>query len=175
MFVTCPWEHLHTGPGDVSSTVVFPSTSAAAQGHFHCLHAHCIHRTARDVLRALPARAVARARREHGLETSVRVTVVGASLESRPVWDARPPLVRWRLALATRDGELLRGNVTLPSAGYEYARAAYDAVFPGLRWTPALATFAEWRRRKLVPMGMKLVIKLLGSEVTSLRAAGGTR
>jgi hypothetical protein len=175
MYVTCPWERLHTGPGDVSSTVVFPSTSAAARGHFHCLHQHCMRRTASDVLRTLPARAVAHARREHGLETQVKVTVVGATFDVRPAWDARPPLVRWRLDLATRDGELLHGNVMLPSHGYEDARAAYDAVFPGLRWTSKLESFSEWKRRKIVPMGLKLAVTLRGSEVTSMRAAGGAR
>jgi hypothetical protein len=175
MFVTCPWEKRHTSAGDSSSTVVFPSESAAAVGHFHCLHQHCSARTARDVLRTLPAAAVAHARRDHGLEAHVRATVVGAWLESRPAWDARPPLVRWRLDLATRDGELLRANIVLPSPGYEHARTTFDAVFPHLRWSSRLASFDEWKRRGLIPLGAKLNVALRGTEVTSMRAAGGSR
>jgi hypothetical protein len=171
MLVTCPWEGRHTSGDCASSTVVFPSTSATARGHFHCKHAHCVGRTARDVLLALPRRAVARARRDHGLEQRVRATVVRAWLDSRPGWDSRPPLVRWRLDLATRGGELLSANVVLPTAGMEHASATFDAVFPNLRWRPQLAHLDEWRRRKLVPVGMKLDVTVRGSEITSMQVA----
>jgi len=65
--VACPWSTQHTGgvDGD-SSTVVFPATTAAGWGHFHCSHAHCVERTTFDLLDVLPPKALEEARREHG-------------------------------------------------------------------------------------------------------------
>jgi len=65
--VTCPWAREHTSgfDGD-SSTVVFPPTSEARWGLFHCSHAHCVHRTGYDLLDVLPTAALEAARREHG-------------------------------------------------------------------------------------------------------------
>lgn len=167
MFVRCPWEKRHTSGGDSTSSVVFPSTSARRLGHFHCLHDGCAHRTARDVLRALPRDAVARARREIGIEERVRVTVVRAGLDVRPAWDGRPPLVRWRLDLATRDGEILHGNVTCPTPGYEQAATVFGIVFPRVQWTAALTSYAEWQRRGLSPRGLTIDVDRRGAEITS--------
>ena len=65
--VICPWAKEHTsGVDGDSSTVVFPPTSEARWGLFHCSHAHCVHRTAYDLLDVLPAAALEEARREHG-------------------------------------------------------------------------------------------------------------
>lgn len=67
LVVTCPWSGDHTSgyDGD-TSTVVFPPTSDAQWGLFHCSHAHCARRSAFDVLDTLPAAALEEARRDHG-------------------------------------------------------------------------------------------------------------
>ena len=42
LHITCPFEEHHTGESIESSTTYFPAnTGGFAQGHFHCLHAHC--------------------------------------------------------------------------------------------------------------------------------------
>lgn len=65
--VTCPWASSHTsGVDGDSSTVVFPATSSAGWGLFHCSHAHCVERTTFDLLDVLPADALDKARGEHG-------------------------------------------------------------------------------------------------------------
>jgi len=65
--VTCPWAGAHTsGVDGDSSTVVFPATSGAGWGLFHCSHAHCVERTTFDLLDVLPPKALDDARREHG-------------------------------------------------------------------------------------------------------------
>jgi hypothetical protein len=65
--VVCPWAKQHTGgiDGD-SSTVVFPATTSAGWGLFHCSHAHCVDRTTFDLLDVLPGDALDKARCEHG-------------------------------------------------------------------------------------------------------------
>ncbi|MGO9838659.1 MAG: hypothetical protein ACLP1X_31150, partial [Polyangiaceae bacterium] len=129
--VECPWAAEHTSGGfDDTSTVILPATSDAGWGLFKCSHGHCARRETLDLLGVLPAAALDAARRAHG-SGLLRVTVVRAMFDTRPAWDARPPLVRWRLDLATRDGELLRANVVLPSPGYERASETFGAVFPG--------------------------------------------
>lgn len=65
--VICPWSKDHTSgfDGD-SSTVVFPPTTDARWGLFHCSHAHCVRRKTPDLLDVLPVEALDEARREHG-------------------------------------------------------------------------------------------------------------
>lgn len=60
--VRCPWSDFHTTgfPLD-GSTVIFPPRSAGGVGAFTCLHSHCRDRTTRDVLLALPGRALQQA------------------------------------------------------------------------------------------------------------------
>lgn len=55
--VICPWETEHsTGKSHDSSTVIFPPSTPAGPGGFHCSHSHCEGRSAADALRALVAR-----------------------------------------------------------------------------------------------------------------------
>lgn len=52
--IRCPWEHEHTMDSGPSATTYFPAgVGGFEQGHFHCLHAHCAHRTDGDFLEAL--------------------------------------------------------------------------------------------------------------------------
>jgi hypothetical protein len=67
--VVCPWNHLHTAPlkpheDPTSSTVIFPTNSEMATGHFYCSHS-CGSRPLPEVLDALPAHAVEHARACH--------------------------------------------------------------------------------------------------------------
>lgn len=49
--ITCPWEHEHTAGTDESATQYMPAgVGGYEQGHFHCLHAHCMSRTDGDFL-----------------------------------------------------------------------------------------------------------------------------
>lgn len=65
--VVCPWfkEHTTGDEGD-SSTVIFPPTTSAQWGLFHCSHAHCAQRTTLDLLDVLPSTALDAARKDHG-------------------------------------------------------------------------------------------------------------
>jgi len=54
LHITCPWEHEHTTDTGDSSTTYWPAhTGGYEQGHFHCLHAHCEHRTDDQFLAAV--------------------------------------------------------------------------------------------------------------------------
>lgn len=65
--VVCPWANEHTsGVDGDSSTVIFPPTTEAGWGLFHCSHAHCARRVTADLLDVLPLKALDAARREHG-------------------------------------------------------------------------------------------------------------
>lgn len=52
-FIECPFKADHTSESVESATAYFPAGSRGyAQGHFHCLHAHCAHRTDADFMAA---------------------------------------------------------------------------------------------------------------------------
>lgn len=52
--IVCPFESEHTSGSGRSDTVYFlPNTNGYAQGHFHCLHAHCAQRTDAEFRAAL--------------------------------------------------------------------------------------------------------------------------
>ena len=68
--VTCPWNDCHTAPlapgtEPTSATVIFPPTSKANIGAFHCAHGSCGTKSLDEVLAALPLDAVHRARLRH--------------------------------------------------------------------------------------------------------------
>jgi hypothetical protein len=94
--VTCPWAKLHTSGDDGdSSTVIFPATTEAGWGLFHCSHAHCVGRTTADLLDALPAEALEKARHEHG-RGMMRVRVIDGwaqRLEALPEFPALDRLI----------------------------------------------------------------------------------
>jgi hypothetical protein len=62
--VTCPWaaEHTTGAPGD-TSTILFAPTEGRTLGWLHCSHSHCEGRSVEEVLAAMPADAVAAAKR----------------------------------------------------------------------------------------------------------------
>ena len=46
LFIKCPFENEHTTPNTITDAAYFPAgTRAYYNGHFHCFHAHCQHRT----------------------------------------------------------------------------------------------------------------------------------
>lgn len=61
--VQCPWESDHSqGSRFDSSTVVFGPCDGKNLGHFHCSHSHCLSRSWKDVLDALPKQSVEHAK-----------------------------------------------------------------------------------------------------------------
>lgn len=115
--VACPWSSEHTsGTDGDSSTVVFPATTDAGWGLFHCSHAHCVGRTTFDLLDVLSAKALDDARREHGsgvVRAKVRAGWV-QHFEERPEFEALdrfvlrcypngygPPLI-WTVKIGSR-------------------------------------------------------------------------
>lgn len=104
--VVCPWQQRHTtGEAGDSGTAIFPAKPGATLGGFRCLHSHCANRTWQDVLRDLPADAVARAKSELPMAPSpVAVSV-------RPVAaDADGVVARshWHeLLVRSKDGNLI--------------------------------------------------------------------
>lgn len=102
--VTCPWAAEHTGGADGdSSTVVFPATTEAGWGLFHCSHAHCARRTTADLLDALPASALEAARREHGRGFQ-RVRVIDGWAQRLDALPEFPALDRFVLKCRPREG-----------------------------------------------------------------------
>jgi hypothetical protein len=102
--VTCPWASEHTGGTDGdSSTVVFPPTTDAAWGLFHCSHAHCARRTTTDLLDVLPVSALEAARREHG-RGLLRARVIDGWMEHLDALPEFPALDRFVLKCRPRDG-----------------------------------------------------------------------
>lgn len=56
LFIQCPFEDEHSTAGDErdTSTAYWPAhTGGYVNGHFHCLHAHCEHRSDADFQRAI--------------------------------------------------------------------------------------------------------------------------
>lgn len=56
LFIQCPFENEHSTVGDErdTSTAYWPAhTGGYVHGHFHCLHAHCEHRSDTDFQRAI--------------------------------------------------------------------------------------------------------------------------
>jgi hypothetical protein len=54
IYITCPFEQDHTTDSGPTATAYFPPhTKGYAQGHFHCLHAHCEDRQDQEFLDAL--------------------------------------------------------------------------------------------------------------------------
>ncbi len=52
--IVCPFESEHTTDSGLPDTTYFPAhTHGYAQGHFHCLHAHCSNRTDQEFEQAL--------------------------------------------------------------------------------------------------------------------------
>lgn len=52
-FITCPWKDEHTSDSGPSETAYFPrGTRGYEQGHFKCLHAHCVGRSDHDFVTA---------------------------------------------------------------------------------------------------------------------------
>jgi hypothetical protein len=102
--VTCPWAREHTsGTDGDSSTVVFPPTTDAAWGLFHCSHAHCARRTTGDLLDVLPVEALEAARREHG-RGLVRARVIDGWFQRLEALPEFPALDRFILKCRPREG-----------------------------------------------------------------------
>lgn len=53
-YIVCPFEHDHTSESNATATAYFPkNTGGFEQGHFRCLHAHCLDKTDTDFLDAI--------------------------------------------------------------------------------------------------------------------------
>jgi len=144
MTARCPWEDEHTsGKRHDSSTVVYAPRPGSRVGWLYCLHSHCQHRTAKDVLAIIPAPVVAEAR---------------AALEISPSWSPEQEAVptpltgegAWESSLRrNQSGTLTRepGNAALLVANLDEWRGClqYDEFADQIRWArpaPSLAGFA---------------------------------
>jgi hypothetical protein len=85
----CPWSRLHTSgaPFD-SSTVIFAPYAGRDIGRFYCSHAHCMDKTLREVLAALPQAAVTRA--QAVMRFGVPVSFVPSCIAGCAVGGRRP-------------------------------------------------------------------------------------
>jgi hypothetical protein len=102
--VVCPWARAHTGGTDGdSSTVVFPPTTEAGWGLFHCSHAHCTGRETSDLLDVLPVASLDAARREHG-RGLLRVRVIDGWFQRLEAMPEFPALDRFILKCRPREG-----------------------------------------------------------------------
>ncbi len=73
--VCCPWADEHSdarGRGEDSSTVILPPAGGSRLGGWSCKHSHCVSRTWKDVLQALPSAAVQAAQQKYPMLQAVR-------------------------------------------------------------------------------------------------------
>jgi len=114
--VVCPWAREHTsGTDGDSSTVIFPPTTDAAWGLFHCSHAHCARRTTGDLLDVLPVAALESARREHG-RGMLRARVIDGWFQRLEALPEFPALDRFILKCRPReDGAIFTMTVKIGS------------------------------------------------------------
>jgi hypothetical protein len=113
--VVCPWSAEHTsGTDGDSSTVVFPATTDAGWGLFHCSHAHCARRTTTDLLDVLPVTALDAARREHG-RGLLRVRVIDGWLQHLDALPEFAALDRFILKCRPRESAVFTMTVKLQS------------------------------------------------------------
>jgi hypothetical protein len=102
--VICPWAREHTsGEDGDSSTVIFPATTEAGWGLFHCSHAHCVGRTTADLLDILPSEALEEVRRERG-RGMMRVRVIDGWAQRLEALPEFPALDRLVLKCRPREG-----------------------------------------------------------------------
>jgi hypothetical protein len=94
LVVSCPWGAEHTvGADGDTSTVLLPPTLESRWELFHCMHAHCAHRTTLDLLDVLPFEALDAARRECGYGL-VRTKIRSGWVQHLPSFDEVPSLDR---------------------------------------------------------------------------------
>ena len=145
--VRCPWEANHTSDSSASASTWFPAgVGGFAQGHYRCLHAHCIGQTDGDFLIA-----VGYADADF---TVVDVTTAGAALDTAAGEGAvslpLPPFVRDRRGapLATINNVLAalrRPDVCGSQIGYDEFRDALVVGRSGA-WRPVVDnTYTELR------------------------------
>jgi predicted P-loop ATPase len=85
--VKCPWAAEHSdarGMGEDTSTVILPPAGGSRFGGFSCKHGHCANRKWHDVMKALPAAAVAEAQRKYPLRPVAVSAVVDAEQDAEP-------------------------------------------------------------------------------------------
>ena len=161
--VRCPWEAAHTSDSGASASTWFPAgVGGFEQGHYRCLHAHCIGQTDGDFLIAVGY--------SDADFTVVDADTVGAALSgdanAPDVAQPLPPFVRDRRGapLATLNNVLMalrRAEVCGSQIGYDEFRDAL-VVGRGGAWRPVVDnTYTELRStlesKGFLPVGRELI------------------
>lgn len=161
----CPWEDTHTerarnGAID-TSTVLFGASAKYPLGYWHCSHAHCSHRSQREVIAALPASARA----------------LLPAIESAPA-PVRPGLVSVGAAKATLEEAFRRApdGLSVVIAGCGTGKTQAALVIAQERAARPHATKGEHKR---APAHSRTAIsvpttRLVGELVERLRADGAS-
>jgi hypothetical protein len=201
LFIACPFAAEHTTDSGPSSTAYFPAgTGGYQQGHFVCLHAHCVGREDSDFLRATGYAFAQFDDLDDGTPSRATSVEAGTSLVVREV-GARPDLPGlaglpqgetnvddYRPPRAPNGDIAALANIAVPMiyhGGHIGRWIAYDAFTDDLmwaRWDQPLES-AAWKRltdadvtfirMQLEQRGMKKI----GTELlrSSLYAAGKLR
>jgi hypothetical protein len=138
--VTCPWAQTHTtGAAGDTSTILFAPSEGRTLGWLHCSHSHCEGRGVEDVLAAMPADAVAAAKRAGpGRPRTQATTNAEAPPEESAVHPTAPPDPNaWQANLSRSRGGAVKntyGNLALILRHTYGPRLTYNAM----RLTPLL-------------------------------------
>jgi predicted P-loop ATPase len=112
VMVQCPWVDEHSdgrGDGKDSSTVILPPIDGTSFGSFSCSHGHCVgQRKWSDVLKALPAAAVAAAQQQFPLKPQIVKTDPNASsIAPTPIADPVWNLFAYK---KTKSGSIIKSD-----------------------------------------------------------------
>lgn len=139
--ITCPWQHEHSGDSGDTETQYLPAgVGGFEQGHFHCLHAHCINRTDADFDRAM------------GISASEFAEVVD---EPRTAEPATPDNNRFSLVQAgdfshgDHPGWLIKGVLPIADMAMVYGEPGSGKSFAVLDMVAAIARGEPWRGHKV--------------------------
>ena len=139
--ITCPWQHEHSGDSGDTETQYLPAgVGGFEQGHFHCLHAHCINRTDADFDRAM------------GISASEFAEVVEEAHTTDP---ATPDNNRFSLVQAgdfshgDHPGWLIKGVLPIADMAMVYGEPGSGKSFAVLDMVAAIARGEPWRGHKV--------------------------
>lgn len=119
--VNCPWSNLHTdgrGKGGDASSVILPPTEESQAGGFKCQHSHCVNKTWKDAMEALPPDARVAARKKFQVASAPIVAAGPGHVDLKPrVTAALTPedlhAVREHLQFKPTDGSLKKDLVNV--------------------------------------------------------------
>ena len=155
LHITCPFEAEHTSESSDSATTYWPRhTGGYEHGHFHCLHAHCSHRTDADFLDALGIRS------DEALD-DFDVVAPDQADGAEPAAD-KPARFQFLQAAEFAQGEPMPWIVkgVLPAAGLAvlFGESGSGKSFFALDLVGAVARGVEWRGRRVLQGGVAYIV-----------------